>query len=143
MLFSRRCNKKLKWHHWKYLSVRIFISTAQWSSHFFKLTNRHVLILEVTGCIQVDSELLVELFYKTCSVPLPQWFHQGQDCCLLRKSIFWETSLYTWNRILKTVLLYLTNYRNIRSQRNLFTKPTSEDMHCYCDTQPFSHIECY
>ena len=39
---------------------------------FFKLTNSHMLIREVTGCIQVDSELHVKLFYKGFSVPLPQ-----------------------------------------------------------------------
>ena len=49
---------------------------------FFKLTNSHMLVPEVTGCIQVDSELHVKLFYKGCSVTLPQWFRQGQDCRL-------------------------------------------------------------
>ena len=37
---------------------------------FFRLTNSHMLILEVTGCIQVDSEFHVKRFYKGCSVPL-------------------------------------------------------------------------
>ena len=50
---------------------------------FFKLTNSHMLIPEVTGCIQVDSELHVKLFYKGCSAVLPQWFRQSQDCRLL------------------------------------------------------------
>ena len=38
-----------------------------------------MLKLEITGCIHDDSELHVKRFYKGCSVPLPQWFRQGQD----------------------------------------------------------------
>ena len=29
---------------------------------------------EVTGCIHVDGELHVKIFYKGCSVLLPQWY---------------------------------------------------------------------
>ena len=36
----------------------------------FRLTNSHMLILEVTGCIQVDSKFHVKRFYKGYSVPL-------------------------------------------------------------------------
>ena len=39
---------------------------------FFKLTNSHMLIPEVTGCIQVDSKLYVKVFYERCYVPLAQ-----------------------------------------------------------------------
>ena len=39
---------------------------------FFKLTNSHLLISEVTGCIQVDSELHAKLFHERCSVSLAQ-----------------------------------------------------------------------
>ena len=46
-----------------------------------------MLIPDVTGCIQVDSELYVKLIYKGFSVSLPQWFCQGQDFCLSRKNM--------------------------------------------------------
>ena len=39
---------------------------------FFKLTNTHIIIPEVTDFIPIDSELHVKLFYKGCFVPLPQ-----------------------------------------------------------------------
>ena len=35
---------------------------------------------EVTEWIKIDKELHVKLFFKGCSVPLPQWFRQGTDC---------------------------------------------------------------
>ena len=53
-----------------------------------------MLIPEVTDCIQVDSELHVKLFCNGCTVPLPQWFHQGQHCRLSRKSILVNFPLY-------------------------------------------------
>ena len=110
------------------MSIRIFISTVWWSGRFFKLTNSHMLIHKVTGWIQIDSELHVKPFYKWCSVPFPQWFRQVQDCWLLRKSMLenFTVYLYTWNRVLKTFLLHLMNYRNICLQRNLFTQPNIE-----------------
>ena len=53
-----------------------------------------MLIPEVTGCVQVDSELHVKLFYKGCSVPDPQWFRQGHDCSLSRKSMLENFPVY-------------------------------------------------
>ena len=76
------------------MSIRIFISTVWWSGRFFKLTNSHMLIHKVTGWIQIDIELHVKPFYKGCSVPLPQWFRQVQDCWLLRKSMFENFAVY-------------------------------------------------
>ena len=64
MLFSGRCNKKLKWHQWRFLSIRIFISTVRWLSRLFKLTNSHMVIPKLTGFIQVDSELNLNLFHN-------------------------------------------------------------------------------
>ena len=69
-------------------------STVWWSSHFFKWTKRHILIPGVTACIQVDSELLLKLFHKVCSAPLPQWFCQGQDCRLSKKSLLGNSPVY-------------------------------------------------
>ena len=78
-------------------------------SFFFNLTNSHILLPEVTGCIQVDNKLHVKLFYKVCSVLLPQWFCQGQNCRLLRKSMLENFPVYL-ELYIKTFLLYLTNY---------------------------------
>ena len=94
MLFSQRCHKKLKWHQLKSLSIRILISTVNDQVVFLKLTNSRMLISEVTGCIQVDSELHVKLFYIKCSIPLPQWFRQGQNCRLSKKSMFGNFLVY-------------------------------------------------
>ena len=46
-----------------------------------------MVIPELTGFIQVDSELNLNLFCKGCSVPRPQWFHPCQDYRLSRKSM--------------------------------------------------------
>ena len=135
MLFSGRCNKKLKWHQWRFLSIRIFISTVRWLSRFFKLTNSHMVIPELTGFIQVDSELNLNLFCKGCSVPLPQWFHPGQDYRLSRKSMLgtcvtgicvpgivsWKQLSYIW-RITETY----------------FHKEIGRYRHCY-----LNHTKCY
>ena len=53
-----------------------------------------MLIPEVKGCIQVDSELHVKLFFKECFFCLPQWFHVGQDCRLSRKSMSGHFPVY-------------------------------------------------
>ena len=75
------------WHQWKSLSIRILISTVRWSSQFYKVIKNHMLIPELTGCIQVDSELHVKFFIETCFVPYPRWLHQSQDFRLSRKSM--------------------------------------------------------
>ena len=46
-----------------------------------------MLIPELTGCNQVNSELSVKFFIKSCFVPLPRWFHQSQDFGLSKKSM--------------------------------------------------------
>ena len=75
-----------------------------------------MLIPEVKGCIQVNSELHVKLFYKGCSVPLPQWFRQGQDCRLLRKSMLENFPIYLES--------YIENISPIfdELQKQMFTK---------------------
>ena len=96
-----------------------------------------MLIPEVTGCIQVDSELHVKRFCKGCSVPLPQGFHQGQDCRLSRKSMLGNFPLYLES--------YIENISPIfdELQKHMFIeKLKSGDMHCCWDTHPFSHTEC-
>ena len=75
------------WHQWKSLSIRILISTVRRSSQFYKVIKNHMLIPELTGCIQVDSELHVKFFIETCFVPYPRWLHQSQDFRLSRKSM--------------------------------------------------------
>ena len=55
---------------------------------FIKLSKSDILTPEVTGCIQVDSKLHVKIFKKECSVYLPQWFSQGQNCCISKESRF-------------------------------------------------------
>ena len=41
----------------------------------------------MTGCIRIDSELHVQLFFKGAPVPLPQLFRHERDCRLSRKSM--------------------------------------------------------
>ena len=49
---------------------------------------------EVSECIKIDKELHVKLFFNVCLVPLPQWFRQGTDCCLTRKSMLENFPVY-------------------------------------------------
>ena len=49
---------------------------------------------EVTECIKIDKELHVKLFFKGCPVLLPQWFRQGTDCRLTRKSMLENFPVY-------------------------------------------------
>ena len=49
---------------------------------------------EVTECIKIDKELHVKLFFKGCSVLLPQWFRQGTDCHLTRKIMLENFPVY-------------------------------------------------
>ena len=71
-----------------------------------------MLIPKDTGCIQVDSELHI----KGCSVPLPQGFHQGQDCRLSRKSMLENFPVYLES--------YIENISPIvdESQKRMLTK---------------------
>ena len=86
-----------------------------------------MLIPEVTDCGQVDSEMHVKLFYKGYSVPLPQWFRQGQDCRLSRKIMLENFPVYLESYIenISPIFdeLHMFTKRNIHSQRNLFTQP--------------------
>lgn len=54
---------------------------------FYKLAYNDMAVLEITECIKVDKELHVQLFLKSCPVPLPQWFRQSRDCRLSRRSM--------------------------------------------------------
>ena len=76
----------------------------------------HMLIPEVTICIQVGSELHVTHFYKGCSVPILQWFRQGQDCRLSRKSMLQNFRIYLES--------YIENIYPIfdELQKHMFTK---------------------
>ena len=61
---------------------------------FYKIEFSEKRAPEVTKCIKVDTELHVKLFFKGCPVPLPQWFRQGTDCCLTRKSMLENFPVY-------------------------------------------------
>ena len=75
-----------------------------------------MLVPQIIGCIQVDSELHAKLFYKGCSVPLPQWFRQGQDCRISRKSMLENFPVY--------LELYIENVFPIFDElhKHMFTK---------------------
>ena len=61
---------------------------------FFKIEFSEKRSPEVTGCIKIDKELHVKLFVKGCLAPLPQCFHRGIDCCLTRKSMLENFTVY-------------------------------------------------
>ena len=65
---------------------------------------------------EIDSELHVKLFYKGCFVPLPQWFRQGHDCRLSRKSMLENFHVYLES--------YIENISSIfdELQKHMFTK---------------------
>ena len=58
---------------------------------------------------------------------------------VFRGKACYKIFVYTWNRILKTFILYLTNYWNICSQRNLFPQTKSWDMN-YTSIQSYRKI---
>ena len=61
---------------------------------FYKIEFSEKRASEVTECIKIDEELHVKLFFKGCPVPLPQWFRQGSDCFLTRKSMLENFPVY-------------------------------------------------
>ena len=61
---------------------------------FYYLETNVLNVPQVTDCARVDQDLHVKLFYKGSPLPLPQWFCQGRDCCLTRKSIMQNFSNY-------------------------------------------------
>ena len=83
-----------------------------------------MLIPEVTVCIHVDSELHVTLFCKGAPFPFRNDFVKVKIVVFRGKECY-KISVYTWNCILKTFILYLTNDRKICSQSNLFPQTKS------------------
>ena len=71
---------------------------------FYKILFNELSIPEVIECIRVDECLHVRLFYKGCSVPLPQWFRSGHNCTLTRKSVFENFPAYLRNQAEKHFL---------------------------------------
>ena len=61
---------------------------------FYKIKFSEKCAPEVTECIKIDKELHVKLFFKGCPVLLPQWFRQGTDCRLTRKSMLENFPVY-------------------------------------------------
>ena len=109
----------------------------------FKLTNSHILIPKVAGCIHIDSELQVKLFYKRCSVPLLQWFRQGQDCLLSRKSMLEDFSVYLESYIENISPIFGELQKHIFTKKPVYSAEIVRYVHHYCDTHPFSHTKCY
>ena len=54
---------------------------------YYQMGINELSVPEVTGCIRVDRDLHVKLFFKGSPLPLPQWFRYGRDCRLTRKSM--------------------------------------------------------
>ena len=54
---------------------------------YYQLEINEWSVPEVGGCIRVDRDFHVKLFFKGSPLPLPQWFRYGRDCRLTRKSM--------------------------------------------------------
>ena len=54
---------------------------------YYQMEINELSVPEVKGCIRVDRDLHVKLFFKGSPLPLPQWFRYGRDCRLTRKSM--------------------------------------------------------
>ena len=61
---------------------------------FYKIELSEKRAPEVTECIEIDKESHVTLFIKGYPVPSPQWFRQGTDCRLTRKSMLENFPVY-------------------------------------------------
>ena len=60
---------------------------------FYKIEFSEKRAPEVTECIKIE-QLHVKRFFKGCPVPLRQWFGQGTDCRLTRKSMLENFPVY-------------------------------------------------
>ena len=60
---------------------------------FYKIEFSEKRAPEVTECIKIEK-LHVKRFFKGCPVPLRQWFRQGTDCRLTRKSMLENFPVY-------------------------------------------------
>ena len=98
-------------------------------SIFFKLTNSHILTPEVIGCIQVDSELYIKLFYKGCFAPLLQWFCQGQDCPLSRKSMFENFPVYLELHIEKIYPIFDKLQKHMLTKKPVYSAQIATHIH--------------
>ena len=87
---------------------------------FYKLEENEISIPEMTGCIRIDSELLVQPFSKPVPVALPQWFRHGRDCRLSHKSIL-KTFLLIYSHKKNCIPLYLKNYTNIDLKKRIYS----------------------
>ena len=50
--------------------------------------------LKLQNALTLTKNLHVKLFFKCCPFPLPQWFRQGTDCRLTRKSMLENFPVY-------------------------------------------------
>ena len=78
-------NKKFKLH---LLIWHVQVLNQNDQIVFYKIVFNELSIPEVIEYIRVNESLHVKLFYKGCSVPLPQWFRSGHNCTIAHKSIF-------------------------------------------------------
>ena len=80
---------------------------------------------EVTECIKIYKELHVKLFFKGCPVPLPQWFHEGTDCRLTRKSMLENFPVYLRTCAYNHSSIFEELHRHRFTKKNPFIQPIS------------------
>ena len=69
---------------------------AKYEDHFVfrKIVLNELHVPEVTACIRVNDKLLVKLFLRGSSVPLPKWFRHGHNCQSTSKIMLENFSSY-------------------------------------------------
>ena len=123
---------KVKAKMWKNLRGGSYLNTLTISSSFFSLKININFIGELTECIKTDKEffhhnwwkvwLHVKLFFKGCPIALSQWFRQGTDCCLTRKSMLENFPVYLRN--------YADNYSSIFEESLQYRLTKKKDIVC-------------
>ena len=106
---------------------------------YYQMEINELSVPEVTGCIHVDRDLHVKLFFKGSPLPLLQWFRYGRDCRLTRKSMLENFPTYIKSEGVQCSSLF-EELRQLRLKK----KPIySADIIRYSLFLCYTSLQCY
>ena len=106
---------------------------------YYQMEIHELSVPEVTGCIRVDRDLHVKLFFKGSPLPLLQWFRYGRDCRLTHKSMLENFPTYIKSEGVQCSSLF-EELRQLRFKK----KPIySADIICYSLFLRYTSLQCY
>ena len=108
---------------------------------FYHLKTNVLNVPEVTGCVQVDQDLHVELFYKGSALPLPQWFRHKRACRLTRKSVM--QNFLNYIRLEgKQMFNILEELKELKFKKKEYSCPILHNIHFINVILPYKHTNC-